>query len=154
MLFFVMRPAQDFHSPLSFRSLYCSFGCSHWEYASSFLNPLYTEHIRNLKRVQLRFLRQVSFRMFHEYRTYEELQSFLGIPNPVTNIVNKISHCPHTFWPENTFICSYQRHAFLQNLLAFSKGRILCKKMESGWSKSKKRTENCEFACVPRQPQN
>ena len=106
MLGFVMRSAQDFHNPLSLRSLYCSLVRSHLEYASSVWNPFYTVHIRNLERVQHRFLRQVSFRMFHEYRTNEELLSFLGILSLESrrkhrdlrllyNVLNNINQCPH-----------------------------------------------------------
>ena len=52
------------------------------------------------------FLRQVLFRMFYEYRTNKDLQSFLGILSLKSrrnhcdlrllyNVLNNISQCPH-----------------------------------------------------------
>lgn len=127
MLGFIKRQTQHFQTMSSVKLLYCSLVRPHVEYCSSVWSPHYATHVRQIERIQHKFLKYISFKFHLDRLAYDELESRLNIGTlelrrdhkdlkVLFNILNGHLNCPEILHK----ISLYARPRLTRNPLLFN----------------------------------
>lgn len=81
MLGMIIRFSRDFNATNVMFTLFYTFVRSKLEYASIVWSPWYQIHIRNIEKLQSKFLRFVFYKLFHTYPTFMPYRDLLTLFN-------------------------------------------------------------------------